>query len=76
MVTHPANRIANVMRRADRARSLGVTCPASRLVDLLARTILRRGEDVGTFSAEEAAGSMLSVVENLWKQRAKAAKRK
>lgn len=70
---HPANKIENVKRRANTARKGGVTCPASRHVHMLAGIILRRGEDVGAFTAEEVAGSMLSVVASLWEERSKTA---
>lgn len=77
---HPANKIRNLKRRVERARRGGaadrcVTCPASRHVHSLAESILTRGFDLADFYDEkEAAGSLLSVLESLWKARAELAR--
>lgn len=73
----PANRLPNVRRRAERARNFPVnTCSASRHVMQIADAV-RNGE---TFfmddqdDAENAAGSLYSVLESLWKARTEIAK--
>jgi len=75
-MTHPANKIQNQKRRTERARQLtvnnmAVTCPASRHVHMITDSLLSIGANLeGYYDAEHMAGSMLSVLESLWKQRA------
>ena len=69
----PANKLANIRRRVNRARNWPLnTCPASRHLHAIADDLLRgsmymvEGEE-----AAHAAGTMLSVLESLWKARTK-----
>ena len=77
-MTHPANKLSNLKRRVNRARAavdehgLPFTCPASRHVHIVAENLARG--IVPTIDAEHCAGSMLSVLESLWKARAEIAR--
>jgi len=68
---HPANRIVNLRRRVNRARRFPInTCPASRHVHIMAEALLRYGRyPMATEEPEHVAGSLLSVLESLWKAR-------
>lgn len=71
---HPANKLVNQRRRTNRARKTFVnTCPASRHVHLLVDRILR-GDHIEPEDREHVAGSLLSVLESLWKARTRLAK--
>ncbi len=79
-MTLPANRIANVRRRVNRARKFpDNTCPASRhlhrIADYLARPKRTHALE-SVWDAEHMAGTMYSVLESLWKARTRLAKRK
>jgi hypothetical protein len=64
-----ANKIENVIRRVNRARRFPVnTCPASRHVYIVAKNLLL-GWPVDPNEYEHIAGSLLSVLESLWKSR-------
>ena len=67
----PANRLANLKRRVDRAREFGVnTCPASRHLHGIALSLAAGREyPMLTEEPEHCAGTMLSVLESLWKAR-------
>lgn len=71
---HPANKLENVRRRVSRARDEN-TCPASRHLHLMAER-LAKGEPYPMLADEpqHCAGTMLSVLESLWKARARLAK--
>ena len=72
----PANKLRNIRRRVDRARNFPAnTCPASRHLHLMADA-LATGKPYPMLSEdpESCAGSMLSVLESLWKARTKLAK--
>lgn len=77
-MTHPANRIANVRRRASRARQFpGNTCPASRHLQSIADVLMSKSrkcpmEEV--WEAEHMAGTMYAVLESLWKARTELAR--
>jgi hypothetical protein len=63
----PANRLANLRRRVNRARQFPAnTCPASRHLHLIADDLLR-GTPID--DQEHCAETMLSVLESLWKAR-------
>jgi len=66
-----ANRIENLKRRVERARQFpGNTCPASRHLHLMALGLAsKRGYVMLLDEPEHCAGSMLSVLESLWKLR-------
>ena len=70
-MTHPANKLANLRRRVNRARHFpDNTCPASRHVHIIAENLIRHGNDA--MIADDpihCASSMLSVLESLWKTR-------
>jgi hypothetical protein len=73
----PGNRIENVRRRVNRARNFPTnTCPASRHVHLVAEQLLSDKDYWLThpIDRKHLAGSMLSVLESLWKARTKLAK--
>jgi len=74
---HPANKLENLRRRVNRAREFPVnTCPASRHLHMIAEALaVGRAYPMLTEEPEHCAGSMLSVLESLWKLRTKAAKR-
>ncbi len=67
----PANKLPNLRRRVNRARTSEVTCPASRHVHDMAEQLLSLGRPtmIG-FEPEDCAASMLAVLESLWKLRA------
>lgn len=68
------NKIANMRRRVSRARNFPHnTCPASRHVHMIADCLARKGApDVCGWEADQVASSLYSVLESLWKLRAKA----
>lgn len=74
-MTHPANKLPNVRRRAERAAIPGrlgsVTCPASRHLEHMAYDL---AVDGGCYQINEepqhCALTMYSVLESLWKARA------
>lgn len=68
---HPANKLSNVMRRVNRARKFPVnTCPASRHVQMIGECLARREKySMIDEEPEHVAGSLLSVVESLYKAR-------
>ena len=68
---HPANRLRNQRRRTDRARRFpDNTCPASRHVHLIAEQLATgRAYPMLEEDPQHCAGSMLSVLESLWKAR-------
>ena len=71
----PANKIENLRRRVNRARRFpNNTCSASRHVHLIADDLLR-GRIIDVDEAEHVAGSLLAVLESLWKLRTRAAKK-
>jgi hypothetical protein len=73
---HPANRLANLRRRVNRARNFPVnTCPASRHLSLMA-DVLASGEpyQMLTDDPKHCAGTMYSVLESLWKARTELAR--
>lgn len=68
---HPANKLSNLRRRVNRALKAGSnTCPASRHLLLMAET-LASGKTYAMLHEEPkyCAGTMLSVLESLWKLR-------
>lgn len=72
---HPANKLQNVRRRVNRARRFpDNTCPASRHLHLIAER-LAAGKKYPMLDEEpeHCAGSMLAVLEALWKARTKLA---
>lgn len=72
---HPANKLQNVRRRVNRARRFPHnTCPASRHLHLIAER-LAAGKKYPMLDEEpeHCAGSMLAVLEALWKARTKLA---
>lgn len=69
-----ANKLCNVRRRVNRARHFpDNTCPASRHLHIIAEQLLRGNTYWLTEPAdrEHVAGTMLSVLESLWKARSK-----
>lgn len=66
------NRLPNLRRRVDRARSNSWMCPASRHLHMIAEA-LATGKiyHMLTEEPEHCAGTMLSVLESLWKARRK-----
>lgn len=68
---HPANRPKNVLRRVDRARDFGInTCPASRHAHLIGEALIRgQPYPMLTEDPEHCGGTILSVVESLFKAR-------
>lgn len=77
-MTHPAAKLANVRRRAERARQFALnTCPASRHVHIMADAIAAgRQYHPLTDEPEYCAESLYSVLESLWKARMELAKLK
>ena len=76
-MTHPSNKIKNLLRRVNRARDFPKnTCPASRHVQTMAEFMLNGGYSLLTSEPEYCAVSMLSVVESLWKARKEIARLK
>lgn len=71
---HPANKIENVRRRVNRARSKpGVTCGASRHLHAIADALCcGRPYYMLTEDPRYCAGSIYAVLETVWKLRAKA----
>lgn len=69
-----ARELANTRRRVNRARNkAGVTCPASRHVHMIADALAAPGPvnfDL-PYEQDHMAGSLYSVLESLWKLRAK-----
>jgi hypothetical protein len=76
---HPANKIVNLRRRVNRARQFpDNTCAASRHVHMMANALLR-GETwwfTEPTEREHVAGSLLAVLEALWKARTEIARSK
>ena len=75
-MTHPANKLANIKRRVNRAREKAFphsTCPASRHVHLMAECLTTGNKQYAMLieEPEHCALSMLSVLESLWKARLK-----
>jgi hypothetical protein len=74
----PANKLPNLRRRVSRARRFpDNTCPASRHLHLMAESLLRGQTHWFTDpnEREHVAGTLLSVLESLWKARTALAKR-
>lgn len=68
---HPANKPENVIRRVNRARQFPInTCPASRHVHMIGEVLIR-GKRYAMIDEEpeHVGGSILSVVESLFKAR-------
>lgn len=77
-MTLPCNQLHNLRRRVNRARGKAWpahTCAASRHVHLVAEELLR-WDAFANFDEHDAAASMLSVLESLWKARMELAKLK
>lgn len=76
---HPANKIVNLRKRVNRARKFpDNTCAASRHVHMIAIELLR-GETwwfTEPTVREHVAGSLLAVLEALWKARTEIARSK
>lgn len=71
----PANKLENIKRRVDRARKMCVnTCAASRHAQQIALALASNKPFI--CDGEEAAISILAVVEALWKARTELAKLK
>ena len=68
---HPANKPSNVIRRANRARNFPTnTCPASRHVHMIGECLIRgKRYHMIDEDPEHVGGSLLSVVESLFKAR-------
>ncbi len=68
---HPANKPANLIRRVNRARKFPVnTCPASRHVQMIGESLIRgKPYPMIDEEPEHVGGSILSVVESLFKAR-------
>lgn len=73
---HPANKLVNQRRRTNRARRFpDNTCPASRHLHLIAEALAAgRPYPMLQEEPEHCAGTMLSVLESLWKARTRLAK--
>lgn len=71
MSEHPANKPANLIRRANRARNFPInTCPASRHVHMIGEALIRgKKYHMIDEEPEHVGGSLLSVVESLFKAR-------
>ncbi|HVT35660.1 MAG TPA: hypothetical protein VHE37_08750 [Nevskiaceae bacterium] len=67
----PANKLPNMRRRVNRARNFPYnTCPASRHLHAMAEALATRGEySMLTEEPDRCAGTMLSVLESLFKAR-------
>lgn len=66
----PGNRLGNLRRRVNRARAFAITCAASRHLHMIAETLGRGEMDIMLQAEpEHCAGTMLSVLESLWKAR-------
>ena len=76
--TTEAERLRRQRRRTARARNFPTnTCPASRHVHMIADNMLdpkRKAPIEDYWDAQHMAGSLLSVLESLWKARTKIAK--
>lgn len=72
-MTHPANKLANLRRRVNRARRFPAnTCPASRHLHMIANALASgRPYPMIEEEPEHCAGTMYSVLESLWKARTK-----
>jgi len=68
---HPANKPANLIRRVNRAREFPLnTCPASRHVQMIGEALIRgKKYHMIDEEPEHVGGSLLSVVESLFKAR-------
>jgi len=76
-MTLPANKITNVRRRAERARNIEITCPASRHLHLMADDLAHgKWPSFWVEPPQHAAESIYSVLESLWKARAELARLK
>jgi hypothetical protein len=77
MKLHPANKLANLRRRVDRARHFpDNTCPASRHLHMIAEALAAgKPYPMLTEEPEHCAITMLSVLESLWKARTLAARK-
>lgn len=77
-MTLPANKLCNLRRRVMRARNFpNNTCPASRHLHMIADALVSRGRKCPIeecWDAEHMAGTILSVLESLWKARTHLAK--
>lgn len=74
----PCNELPNVRRRVNRARNFPTnTCPASRHLHIMAER-LASGKKYHMFDEEpeHCAGTMLAVLESLWKARTELARLK
>ena len=73
---HPANKLPNLRRRVNRARKFpDNTCGASRHLHIIAEALATgRPYPMLAEDPEHCAGTMLSVLESLWKARTKLAK--
>lgn len=76
MSLHPANKLANLRRRVNRARRFpDNTCPASRHLHTMADALSMRGDyPMLREEPEHCAGAMYAVLEALWKARTRLAK--
>lgn len=75
---HPSNRPRNLMRRVDRARNFPKnTCPASRHVQMIGEALIK-GQKYHMIDEEpeHVGGSLLAVVEALYKARTEIARLK
>ena len=73
---HPSNKLQNLRRRVNRARNFpDNTCPASRHLHLIAEALAGgRPYPMLQDEPEHCAGTMLAVLEALWKARTKFAR--
>lgn len=73
---HPSNKLQNLRRRVNRARNFpDNTCPASRHLHLIAEALAGgRPYPMLQDEPEHCAGTMLAVLEALWKARTKLAR--
>ena len=78
MELHPSNRLPNLKRRVERARNFPTnTCPASRHLHIMAKQLAAgRPYPMLQEEPEHCAGTMLSVLESLWKARTELARLK
>lgn len=74
--TLPANRMANVKRRAERAMETdGVTCPASRHLLIMADALAAKQRyPMFDEDPQHCAATIYAVLESLWKARRKIGK--
>ena len=68
---HPSNHPRNLIRRIERARLFPInTCPASRHAQMIGQCLIYgKPYPMLTEEPEHCGGSILSVVESLWKAR-------